>query len=78
MKKGMQMNREVEIKLYQLLIKNKMTYKELSDKIGVSVGTISAMVNNKTERIPKSLITKIANVFELDDIRDLIDFKKDQ
>lgn len=70
------MNREVEIKLYQLLMQNKMTYQELSDKIGVSVGTISAMVNNKTERIPRSLITKIADVFELDDIRDLIDFKK--
>ena len=71
-------NREINIKLYQLLIEHKMTYQDLADKTGLSTRTISTLVNNKMERIPKSALTKIADIFELDDIRDLIDFKKDK
>lgn len=70
-------NHEINIKLYRLLIEHKMTYQELADKTGLSTRTISTLVNNKMERIPKSALTKIADVFELDDIRDLIDFKKE-
>ncbi|MEK4081596.1 helix-turn-helix domain-containing protein [Solibacillus sp. FSL K6-1126] len=69
------MERKIEIKLYRLLIDNKMTYQELSDKTGLSVRTISELVNNKTERIPKSAICKIADALNIDDIRQLIDFE---
>lgn len=70
------MEREIEIKLYGLLIKHKMTYQELANRSGVSVRAISDLVNNKTERIPKQTICKIAEVFEIDDLREIIDFKK--
>ncbi|WP_190323396.1 helix-turn-helix transcriptional regulator [Rummeliibacillus sp. TYF-LIM-RU47] len=71
------MNREIEVKLYRLLIENKMTYQELADKTGLSLRTISVLVNNKMERIPKAALIKLADAFELDDIREIIDFKKD-
>ncbi|MFL0584555.1 helix-turn-helix domain-containing protein [Solibacillus silvestris] len=70
------MERKIEVKLYRLLIDNKMTYQELADKTGLSVRTISELVNNKMERIPKSAICKLADAFNIDDIRELIDFKK--
>lgn len=77
-KKVIAVDREIEIKLYELLIKHKMTYQELAAKTGLSLSSISSLVNNKTERIPKNALCKIADVFELDDIRDLIDFKKNK
>lgn len=70
------MERKIGIKLYRQLIDNKMTYQELSDKTGLSVRTISELVNNKIERIPKSALCKIADALNIDDIRELIDFEK--
>ncbi|WP_102692348.1 helix-turn-helix domain-containing protein [Rummeliibacillus pycnus] len=71
------MNHEIEIKLKQLLKKSNMTQQELCNKTGLGGRTISVLVNNKIERVPKKALSKIADVFELDDIRDLIDFKKE-
>ena len=70
------MVREIEIKLQQLLLDHKMTYQELSKITGLSTRAISDMVNNKQERILKEAIIKIADTFEIDDIREIIDFKK--
>lgn len=70
------MELKIEIKLYQLLLDRKMTYQELSNITGLSIRTISELVNNKTERIPKNAICKIAEALEIDDIREIIDFKK--
>lgn len=70
------MERKIEIKLYRLLLDNKLTYQELADKSGLSVRTISELVNNKTERIPKSALCKIADALNIDDIRELIDFER--
>lgn len=72
------MEREIEVKLFQLLNEHKMTYQELSEITGLSLRSISTLVNNKNERIPKAHLSKIAEAFEITDIRDLIDFKKDQ
>lgn len=69
------MAREIEIKLQRLLLDHKMTYHELSKLTGLSTRTISELVNNKQERISKEAICKIADVFELEDIREIIDFK---
>ncbi|OMC83625.1 hypothetical protein BK128_18115 [Viridibacillus sp. FSL H7-0596] len=71
------MDREIEIKLYKLLIEHKMTYQELADKSGLSLRAISSLVNNKTERIPKAALSKIAIAFDIEDIRDIIDFKNE-
>lgn len=70
------MERKIEIKLYKLLVDNKMTYQELANKSGLSVRTISELVNNKTERIPKAALGKIADVLNIGDIRELIDFER--
>ncbi|MGA4519573.1 helix-turn-helix domain-containing protein [Solibacillus silvestris] len=70
------MVREIEIKLQQLLLDRKMTYKELSKITGLSTRAISDMVNNKQERILKEAIIKIADAFDIEDIREIIDFKK--
>ncbi|MER2111144.1 MAG: helix-turn-helix transcriptional regulator [Solibacillus isronensis] len=70
------MVREIEIKLQQLLLNHKMTYQELSKITGLSTRAISEMVNNKQERILKEAIVKIADTFEIEDIREIIDFKK--
>lgn len=70
------MVREIEIKLQQLLLDHKMTYQELSKITGISTRAISDMVNNKQERILKEAIIKIADTFEIEDIREIIDFKK--
>lgn len=70
------MAREIEIKLQQLLLDHKMTYQELSKITGLSTRAISEMVNNKQERILKEAIVKIAETFEIEDIREIIDFKK--
>lgn len=70
------MERKIGIKLYRQLIDNKMTYQELANKTGLSVRTISELVNNKIERIPKSALCKIADALNIDDIRELIDFER--
>lgn len=70
------MGKEIEIKLEQLLLNHKMTYQELSEKTGLNLRTISMLVNNKMERIPKKALCNIAEVFDIEDIRELIDFKK--
>ena len=72
------MAHEIEVKIKQLLKENKMEQKELSAITGLSQRSITELANNKIERIPKTALRKIAEVFELDDIRDLIDFKKEQ
>lgn len=71
------MDHKMEIKLNQLLLDNRMTYQELANKTGLSIRTISELVNNKTERIPKKAICKIADVLNIDDIREILDFKID-
>jgi DNA-binding Xre family transcriptional regulator len=70
------MEREIEVKLQRLLLDHKMTYQELSKKTGLNLRTISDLTNNKMERIPRKVICKIAEVFEIEDIREIIDFKK--
>ncbi|MEX3621841.1 helix-turn-helix domain-containing protein [Viridibacillus arvi] len=67
----------IEIKLKKLLKEFNMTQQELCNKTGLTQRTISVLANNKIERIPKTALSKIAVAFELDDIRDLIDFKNE-
>ncbi|MEK3976030.1 helix-turn-helix domain-containing protein [Psychrobacillus sp. FSL K6-1267] len=69
------MDHEIVIKLNKLLLDHKMTYQELANRTGLSTRTISELVNNKIERIPKSAICKIADVLEVKDIREILDFK---
>ena len=67
---------EIEIKLRQLLKEKGMNQKELAIKSGLNERTISEFATNKVERIPKKVICKIAEALEVEDIREIIDFKK--
>ncbi|MFL1998337.1 helix-turn-helix transcriptional regulator [Lysinibacillus irui] len=66
---------EIEVKLKQLLTERKMKQVELSNLTGLTQRTISELANNQTERLPKSTLCKIAEALEIEDIRELIDFK---
>lgn len=72
------MDREIEIKLKQLLKDRKMEQKDIVAITGLSTRAVSEFTNNKVERIPKTTLVKISEALELDDIRDLIDFKDKQ
>ncbi|MEK5429723.1 helix-turn-helix transcriptional regulator [Lysinibacillus sp. FSL R7-0073] len=67
---------EIEVKLKQLLSERNMKQVELSNLTGLTQRTISELTNNQIERLPKSTLCKIAEALEIEDIRQLIDFKK--
>lgn len=67
---------EIEVKLKQLLTERKMKQVELSNLTGLTQRSISELANNQTERLPKNTLCKIAEALEIEDIRELIDFKK--
>lgn len=67
---------EIEIKLKQLLKERNMNQKELALKSGLNERTISEFATNKVERINKKAICKIAIALNIDDISQIIDFKK--
>jgi len=68
---------ELEIKLKQLLKERNMNQKELALKSGLNERTISEFATNKVERINKKALCKIAETLEIEDIREIIDFKCD-
>lgn len=68
----------INIKLKQLMKEFNVTQRDLEKMTGLSRRTISELSNNKMERIPKSALSKIGEAFALEDIRDLIDFQKEQ
>lgn len=71
------MQHKIEIKLKQLLKEFKMTQQDLSKLTGLPQSLISLLVNNKMKQIPILALNKISEAFELEDIRDLIDYKKE-
>ena len=66
---------DIEIKLKQLLKEKNLKQYEIAEKTGLTTRTISELVNNQVERIPKKALIKIAVALEVTDIRELIDFK---
>ena len=67
---------EIEVKLKELLKKKQMKQIELSKLTGLTPRSISELANNQVERIPRSSLCKIAAALEIEDIREIIDFKK--
>lgn len=66
----------IETKLHILLAKNRMSQKELSEKIGISKNTLSRYYNNNWTRIDKKDINKICNYFNCE-LCDFLEFIKD-
>ena len=69
---------KIEIKLKQLLKERSIKQYQLSEMTGLTTRTISELVNNQVERIPKNAICKIAIALDIEDIREIIDFKNER
>lgn len=71
-------NKRVKLRLKELLIDRGIEQKQLAEMTGVSVRTISEMVNNKTLRYSKEALEKIATSLNIDDINDIITLQDDE
>lgn len=54
-----------------------LTQRQAAQKTGLSQRTVSELANNKMKQVPLSALMNIAEAFAIEDIRDLIDFKKE-
>lgn len=68
---------EVYLKLKEVLKERGITQKELAEMTGIRPTTISEMVNNQRSTINKEHLRKIIEVLEIEDIREIIDFRKE-
>lgn len=65
----------IKIKLRVLLAEHEMTQKELAEKTGIRVTTISDMCNNKSKHIPLDTLDILCNFFDCD-ITDILKHEK--
>lgn len=68
----------IEIKLKQLLKEKNVKQYELSKITGIHQSRISTLLNNSTTSINRVHMDKIAKALNVTDIRDLIDFSKEE
>ncbi|MBS4539793.1 helix-turn-helix transcriptional regulator [Clostridium sp. D2Q-11] len=64
----------IKIKVSELLGKHKMTQKDLAEKADIRPNTVSLLYHEKIQRLDVDMIDKLCKVFQLDDIRDLIEY----
>lgn len=70
------MSRKIELRLKQLLSEKGMTQKLLAEKTGIRESTISDITRGSRTVMNFEHIAKIADVLDIDDIRDLIELKR--
>jgi len=68
----------IKVQLKERLKEYGMEQKQLSDRTGVSVRTISELVNNKTVRFPKTALEKIATELNITDMNELLTIVSDE
>jgi putative transcriptional regulator len=64
----------IKIKVSELLGKNKMTQKELSQKTGIRPNTVSLLYHETIQRIDIEILDKLCEVFQLESIEELIEY----
>lgn len=64
--------KQVKSNVKELLIKYGMDQRQLAELTGLSVRTVSELVNDKTLRYPKKAIEAIASALDIDDINEII------
>jgi len=69
--------RTIEVKLKQLMKENNLTQEQLSEMTGIRRATISEISTNGKTAMNRIHLARIAEVLEIDDIRELIDFKEE-
>ncbi|WP_198520140.1 helix-turn-helix domain-containing protein [Geobacillus thermodenitrificans] len=67
------MARKIRLKLREILKQRNIEQKELAEKTGLSVRTISELCNNITKRYPKEALERIADALEIDDVNELLE-----
>lgn len=70
------MDFELKSNLGELLKKRGWDQKRLVEETGLNPRTISELVNNKTIRINKNALEKIAEALNIDDVSEIIQFRK--
>ncbi|MGG3836578.1 helix-turn-helix transcriptional regulator [Paenibacillus thiaminolyticus] len=70
------MARIIVCNLRGLLEERGLDQKQLSEMTGVREATISEMVRNKNKMFPRHVLEKIANALDIDDISELLRFKR--
>ena len=69
------MSYEIDFKLKEILVKQEMTQKHLAQISGVRESTISDIVRGVRTVINFEHLSQISKALEIDDIREIIDFK---
>lgn len=67
----------IKCRLKVLLAEHDMNQKELAEKTGIRVSTVSDMCNNKTKHIPVETLDILCNYFECD-ITDIYNHEKSE
>lgn len=70
------MGAKLKSNLGELLKKRGWDQKKLVDVTGLNPRTISELVNDKTIRINKNALEKIADALNIDDVSEIIQFTK--
>lgn len=67
-------NLKVTVKIYEILEKEGISLREMARRTDITHANLINLGKGKRERIQFSTITKIAETFNITDIRDIIDF----
>lgn len=67
----------IKIKLSELLGKNKMTRKALSELVGVRPNTIGDLYHEKVKRVDLELLNNICKVLDCE-LSDLLEYQSDE
>ena len=68
------MTKNVNFKLKELISNSNMTQKEIASKAGIRENTLSDLLKNDKKGIRFSTLEKLANVFDIQDINEIITF----
>lgn len=66
------MTKNVNFKLKELISNSNMTQKEIASKAGIRENTLSDLLKNDKKGIYFSTLEKLANVFDIQDINEII------
>ncbi len=71
---GIKMTKKVIVKIHELTKEKGISLRELSRLTDIRHAALSELANQKRKNINFRHIEKIAETFEIEDIRDIIDF----
>ncbi len=66
----------VIIKLNKLLIDKQMTQKDLAKMLGLSMTTVSKIVNHKTKMISYELLNSLCKILNCE-VKDILEYRED-